>query len=91
MGQEEWPCRRGRMRHVLFCCCAAISAVVTATEAEKGDTPPLDVLIVWHAYMLNTAAYRKYENHVLKGRMGLKGINWAAVVSCLLQLYMYNS
>ncbi|KAJ2990959.1 hypothetical protein NUW58_g2702 [Xylaria curta] len=48
-------------------------------EAHKGNTPPLDVLIVWHAYMLNTAAYRQYEKQVLKGRMGLKGINWAAV------------
>lgn len=58
-------------------------------EAHKGNTPPLDVLIVWHAYMLNTAAYRRYENKVLKGRMGLKGINWAAVVSCSLQLHSY--
>ncbi|KAI1305434.1 hypothetical protein F5Y03DRAFT_394965 [Xylaria venustula] len=48
-------------------------------EAHKGNTPPLDVLIVWHAYMLNTDAYRQYENQVLKGGMGLKGINWAAV------------
>ena len=59
-------------------------------EAHQGDTPPLDVLIVWHAYMLNTAAYRRYENQVLKGRMGLKGINWAAVVSGSLQLYLYH-
>jgi len=50
-------------------------------ETYKGDTPPLDVLMVWHAYMLNTAAYRQYEIQELKGRMGLKGINWAAVVS----------
>ncbi|KAI0515098.1 hypothetical protein F5B22DRAFT_201883 [Xylaria bambusicola] len=48
-------------------------------ETHKGNTPPLDVLIVWHAYMLNTAAYRQYETQVLKGRMGLKGINWTAV------------
>ncbi|KAI1171973.1 hypothetical protein F4777DRAFT_582349 [Nemania sp. FL0916] len=48
-------------------------------EAHKGNTPPLDVLIVWHAYMLNTAAYRRYENKVLKGRMGFKGIDWPAV------------
>lgn len=49
-------------------------------EANKGNTPPLDILIVWHAYMLNTAAYRQYETETLDGRMGLKGINWAAVV-----------
>lgn len=49
-------------------------------ETRRGDTPPLDILIVWHAYMLNTAAYRLYEDEVLEGRMDLKGINWAAVV-----------
>jgi hypothetical protein len=59
-----------------------------AAEAEE-STPQLDVLMVWHTYMLNTAAYRQYENCVLKGRLGHKGINWVTVVSRSLRPHSY--
>lgn len=65
-------------------CCAAVLRFLKwsqAAEVHEKSTPPLDVLMVWHTYMLNTVAYRQYENRVLKGRLGHKGINWAEVVS----------
>lgn len=43
--------------------------------------PPLDVLLVWHAFMLNPRAYRHFETVVLCGRLGGKGIDWEDLVS----------
>ncbi|KUI67159.1 Glycine-rich domain-containing protein 1 [Cytospora mali] len=38
--------------------------------------PPLDVLMVWHSFMLNPKDYIRYANRVLQGRLGGKGIDW---------------
>lgn len=43
--------------------------------------PPLDVLMVWHAFLLNPSAYRTYADEVLDGRLGGKGLDWDALVS----------
>ncbi|KFG81979.1 hypothetical protein MANI_005892 [Metarhizium anisopliae] len=48
-----------------------------------GTTPPLDVLMVWHAYMLNPGAYLDYEEAVLHGQFGGKGIAWASLRDCI--------
>ncbi|KUI53210.1 Glycine-rich domain-containing protein 1 [Cytospora mali] len=38
--------------------------------------PSLDVLMVWHSFMLNPKDYMRYANRVLQGRLGGKGIDW---------------
>lgn len=43
--------------------------------------PPLDVLVVWHAFLLNPSAYRTYADEDLDGRLGGKGLDWDALVS----------
>lgn len=67
----------------MYCSNAALRFLIWSqtTEAIEEGIPPLDVLMVWHTYMLNTAAYHEYEMSALKGRLGHKGIDWAAVAS----------
>ncbi|KAI0202387.1 hypothetical protein F4808DRAFT_468533 [Astrocystis sublimbata] len=69
----------------MYCTAAAHRFVEWSQKAEvyEGNTPPLDILIVWHAYMLNPAEYRRYEKKVMKGGTGLNGINWALVHRCI--------
>lgn len=43
--------------------------------------PPIDVLVVWHAFLLNPGAYRTYADVELDGRLGGKGLDWDALVS----------
>ncbi|KAI0547074.1 hypothetical protein F4679DRAFT_586975 [Xylaria curta] len=79
-----WGLERGLAEGVAWnvYCSAAAQRFLKWSQLPKSHgvpTPPLDILIVWHAYMLNTAAYRQYEIEVLKGRMGLDGISWATV------------
>ncbi|KAI0188206.1 hypothetical protein EV127DRAFT_513229 [Xylaria flabelliformis] len=63
-----------------YCSAAAQRFLKWSLTGSHGmPTPPLDILIVWHAYMLNTAAYRQYEIEVLKGRMKPDGISWATM------------
>ncbi|KAJ0120930.1 hypothetical protein J7T55_015668 [Diaporthe amygdali] len=43
---------------------------------ETISIPPLDILMIWHTFMLNTKAYAKFEDETLRGRMAGKGIDW---------------
>lgn len=42
--------------------------------------PSLDILMVWHSYMLNTKDYMKFQNEAFQGRMAGKGIDWQELV-----------
>ncbi|ROV97360.1 hypothetical protein VMCG_06896 [Cytospora schulzeri] len=63
-----------------------VSQPVSASSNQSGknvDTseqtipiPSLDILIVWHSFMLNPRDYMHYANQVLLGRLGGKGIDW---------------
>lgn len=43
-------------------------------------TPPLDILMIWHSYMLNTKDYVHFQNEAFRGRMAGKGIDWQDLV-----------
>jgi hypothetical protein len=50
---------------------------------DRSNMPPVDVLMVWHAYMLNPRAY--LEDCVRLGRMALwyTKMPWSAVAECI--------
>ena len=52
-------------------------------EFDKTNMPPVDVLMVWHAYMLNPRAY--LEDCLRLGRMQMwhVGMPWQAAVDCI--------
>lgn len=99
-GREEEGLLGGQA-WVLFCRAAAAKFLEwsrtvdgDATDGIALPTPPLDVLLVWHAFMLNPSAYKRYADVVLQGRLGGKGIDWedlvsniytSSLVSCLFQ------
>lgn len=82
VGTEAWD---------MFCRAAAVKFLDWSQSVDAGaddnnggltlPTPSLDVLLVWHAFMLNPCSYQRYVNDVLGGRLGGKGINWDDVVS----------
>ncbi|KAG8162980.1 hypothetical protein KVR01_007458 [Diaporthe batatas] len=39
-------------------------------------TPSLNILMIWHSYMLNTKDYVQFQNEAFRGRMAGKGIDW---------------
>lgn len=51
------------------------------TSNQNIPIPSLDVLMVWHSFMLNPRDYMRYANKVLQGRFGGKGIDWQQLVS----------
>lgn len=51
------------------------------TTGQTIPVPPLDVLMVWHSFMLNPKDYMIYADRVLRGRFGGKGIDWQQLVS----------
>ncbi|KAI1856892.1 uncharacterized protein JN550_013599 [Neoarthrinium moseri] len=80
----EWGQEEGLSEGVawdMYCSAAASRFIKWSQTAEANEeaTPPLDIFIVWHAYMLNTNAYRQYAKQVFKARIGREGIDWAAV------------
>ncbi|KAM0719262.1 hypothetical protein Q7P37_005167 [Cladosporium fusiforme] len=50
---------------------------------ERANLPPIDVLMVWHAYMLNPRAY--LEDCIRLGRMALWNVRmpWNAIAACI--------
>lgn len=50
------------------------------TSSQTIPVPPLEVLMVWHSFMLNPRDYMRYANQTLQGRLGGKGIDWEQVV-----------
>lgn len=68
-----------------FCETAAAKFLVWSKNVDtSGQTipvPSLDILMVWHSFMLNPTDYMRYANQVLQGRLGGKGIDWRQLVS----------
>lgn len=44
--------------------------------------PPLDILMIWHSFMLNTSDYTRFDKQSLRGRMAGRGIDWKDIVGC---------
>ncbi|KAI0096086.1 hypothetical protein GGR51DRAFT_567522 [Nemania sp. FL0031] len=83
---EKWANAKNIEKEVAwnaYCSAAAVRFLkwsqTAETDNDKGTIPPLDILMVWHTYMLNTVAYRRYVKKFPGGRLGGKGINWRAV------------
>lgn len=51
------------------------------TSEQTIPVPPLDVLMVWHSFMLNPKDYMLYMKRVLRGEFGGRGIDWQQLVS----------
>ncbi|KAJ8131139.1 hypothetical protein O1611_g2486 [Lasiodiplodia mahajangana] len=82
----EWATTKNIEKDVAwnaYCSAAALRFLKWSQTAEtsddKGAVPPLDILMVWHSYMLNTAAYQRYVKKFPEGRLGGKGIDWGEV------------
>ncbi|KAI1126978.1 hypothetical protein F5Y10DRAFT_266556 [Nemania abortiva] len=82
---EEWADITGKEKEEAWSmyCSAAVERFLKWSQAagvadEDETVPPLDILMVWHSYMLNTAAYQRYMKVSPKGRLG-RGIDWGAV------------
>jgi hypothetical protein len=48
--------------------------------------PPLDILMVWHAFMLNPGAYSRFRKTVLNVAWIERGIDWNLLVSPYLKV-----
>jgi len=46
-------------------------------------SPPLDVLMAWHAFMLNPHSYKTFCGLTRTDVTGLRGISWSGVASSL--------
>lgn len=53
-------------------------------SSSWNKVPPLDILIVWHAFMLNPRTYSRFGKTVPKMAWIERGINWNNLVSSLL-------
>lgn len=67
-----------------FCRAAAVKFLEWSKNVDVSKktvpTPALDVLMVWHSYMLNTKDYMEFQNEAFQGRMAGKGIDWQDLV-----------
>jgi hypothetical protein len=55
--------------------------LVVKDEGLTSRIPPLDVLVVWHAFMLNPGPYTRFESGLTPKNVQGKGIDWQRLVS----------
>jgi hypothetical protein len=55
--------------------------MVVKDEDLTSRIPPLDVLLVWHAFMLNPGPYARFESGLTPKNAQGKGIDWQRLVS----------
>jgi hypothetical protein len=61
---------------------------------DEGTVPTLDILMAWHAYMLDPAAYEEYLKSVPGCRIGSKastGRQWKASLSQYYSSFDYKA
>jgi hypothetical protein len=69
----------------LFCRAAAVRFLDWSKNVNVSDTtivltPPLDVLMIWHSYMLNTKDYVAFQSEAFGDRIAGRGIDWQYLV-----------
>lgn len=76
---DDWGKKKGEPEGQAWKQFCEIAAAKFSKWSEDVDTsehtipiPSLDVLMVWHSYMLNPREYMHYANIPLKGRLGEK-------------------
>lgn len=50
-------------------------------SSSRNEVPPLDILIVWHAFMLNPGIYSRFGKTLHRMAWIDKGIDWSNLVS----------
>lgn len=71
-----------------FCRAAAVKFLDWSENVDVSEKtipiPPLDVLMIWHSYMLNTKDYVQFQDKARRGQLAGKGFDWQDLVSyCL--------
>lgn len=67
-----------------FCQAAAVKFIEWSENVDASQKtipiPPLDILMVWHSYMLNTKDYVQFQDKVRRGEMAGKSFDWQELV-----------
>ncbi|KAK7721465.1 hypothetical protein SLS63_009579 [Diaporthe eres] len=63
-----------------FCRAAAVKFIDWAQNVDVSDKtipiPPLDILMIWHSYMLNTKDYVQFQDKARRGELAGKSFDW---------------
>ncbi|KAG6357397.1 hypothetical protein INS49_013274 [Diaporthe citri] len=63
-----------------FCQAAAVKFVEWSENVDASQKtipiPPLDILMIWHSYMLNTKDYVQFQDKARRGEMAGKSFDW---------------
>lgn len=67
-----------------FCRAAAVKFIDWAQNVDVSDKtipiPPLDILMIWHSYMLNTKDYVQFQDKARRGELAGKSFHWQDLV-----------
>lgn len=67
-----------------FCQAAAVKFLEWSENVDVSQKtipiPPLDILMIWHSYMLNTKDYVQFQDKARRGEMAGEGIDWQDLV-----------
>lgn len=67
-----------------FCRAAAVKFLKWSDSVDASKKtipiPPLDVLMIWHSYMLNTKDYVYFQNKARRGQLAGKSFDWQGLV-----------
>lgn len=68
-----------------FCQAAAVKFIEWSENVDASQKtipiPPLDILMIWHSYMLNTKDYVQFQDKVRRGELAGKSFDWQELVS----------
>lgn len=63
-----------------FCQAAAVKFIEWSENVDASQktipVPPLDILMIWHSYMLNTKDYVQFQDKARRGEMAGKSFDW---------------
>lgn len=69
---------------VNFCRAAAVKFLKWSADVDVSEKtipiPPLDILMIWHSYMLNTKEYVQFQGTTRRGELAGKGFDWEDLV-----------
>lgn len=67
-----------------FCAAAAARFLDWSENVDASEKtipiPPLDILMIWHSYMLNTQDYVQFQDKARRGELAGKSFDWEDLV-----------
>lgn len=67
-----------------FCAAAAAKFLDWSENVDVSEktlpVPPLDILMIWHSYMLNTQDYVQFQDKARRGELAGKSFDWQELV-----------